>query len=207
MAKIQNNNINKDVLADYPKYKIAVVEDEDVSREKVCSYISQYGIENKIDFEIQSYSDGLEIVNDTSNKFDIIFFDIEMKHLNGMDAAKKLRALDDTVVIIFITNMAQYAIEGYEVSALAYVLKPINYSSFSFRLSQAIEHVHKRETIEILLRTPEGIRKINSKDIYYVEIVNRILHFHTTSGEYTQRGTMQSAEALLRDYHFYKCNH
>lgn len=57
------------------------------------------------------------------------------------------------------------------------------------------------------MTTAGGIKKLDSGNIYYVEIENRFLHYHTTEGEYMQRGTMQSAEEMLRDYHFVKCNH
>ena len=188
-------------------YRVAIVEDEAGYREQVRDYIEKYGEEHHLTFEIVMYEDGREIVEDGEHVFDIIFFDIEMEEMNGMEAAGAIRQRDENVVIVFITNMAQYAIEGYSVGALDFVLKPIDYYGFSFRMTRALERVKRKETLEIVLQTATGIRRVGSGDIWYVEIDNRILYFHTNSGRYSMRGTMQKAEEMLRDYHFVKCNH
>lgn len=189
-------------------YRIAVVEDEEQYREEVCQYIDKYQAEHKLEFSVTTYTDGQEIVDDGEHHYDIIFFDIEMAQLNGMDAAKLIRQRDADVVMVFITNMAQYAIEGYEVGALDFVLKPIDYYGFAFRLERAISRVHgRRDNLEFAITTQGGIKKLNSNDIYYVEIENRFLHYYTAEGDFAQRGTLQSAEEMFRDYHFVKCNH
>ena len=188
-------------------YRVAVVEDEKSYSDQVKDYISEYGKEHGLTFEVVTYSDGKEIAEDLENVFDIIFFDIEMERMNGMDAARVIRERDENVVIVFITNMAQYAIDGYSVGAFDFVLKPIDYYSFSFRLQRALERVKKKETREVVVNTPKGIRRLDSGDIWYVEINNRILYFHTSTGQYSMRGTMASAEEMLREYHFVKCNY
>ncbi len=71
--------------------------------------------------------------------------DVEMKFMDGMSAAEEIRKMDTEVVIIFITNMAQYAIRGYAVDALDYVLKPVSYFAFSQRLNRAIGRMKKRD--------------------------------------------------------------
>jgi len=189
-------------------YRIAVVEDEQQYRDEVCQYIEQYATEHQLKFDVTTYTDGQEIVDDVQKHYDIIFFDIEMTQLNGMDAAKVIRERDVNVVMVFITNMAQYAIEGYEVGALDFVLKPIDYYGFSFRLARALGRVQKKQgNLEFAINTPGGIKKLNSNDIYYIEIENRFLVYHTAEGDFSQRGTLQSAEEMFQDYHFVKCNH
>ena len=189
-------------------YRIAVVEDEQQYRDEVCQYIEQYATEHQLKFDVTTYTDGQEIVDDVQKHYDIIFFDIEMTQLNGMDAAKVIRERDVNVVMVFITNMAQYAIEGYEVGALDFVLKPIDYYGFSFRLARALGRVQKKQgNLECAINTPGGIKKLNSNDIYYIEIENRFLVYHTAEGDFSQRGTLQSAEEMFQDYHFVKCNH
>lgn len=189
-------------------YRIAVVEDEQQYRDEVCQYIEQYATEHQLKFDVTTYTDGQEIVDDAQKHYDIIFFDIEMTQLNGMDAAKVIRERDVNVVMVFITNMAQYAIEGYEVGALDFVLKPIDYYGFSFRLARALGRVQKKQgNLEFAINTPGGIKKLNSNDIYYIEIENRFLVYHTAEGDFSQRGTLQSAEEMFQNYHFVKCNH
>ena len=189
-------------------YRIAVVEDEQQYRDEVCQYIEQYATEHQLKFDVTTYTDGQEIVDDVQKHYDIIFFDIEMTLLNGMDAAKVIRERDVNVVMVFITNMAKYAIEGYEVGALDFVLKPIDYYGFSFRLARALGRVQKKQgNLEFAINTPGGIKKLNSNDIYYIEIENRFLVYHTAEGDFSQRGTLQSAEEMFQNYHFVKCNH
>ena len=189
-------------------YRIAVVEDEQQYRDEVCQYIEQYATEHQLNFDVTTYTDGQEIVDDAQKHYDIIFFDIEMTQLNGMDAAKVIRERDANVVMVFITNMAQYAIEGYEVGALDFVLKPIDYYGFSFRLARALGRVQKKQgNLDFAINTPGGIKKLNSNDIYYIEIENRFLVYHTAEGDFSQRGTLQSAEEMFQNYHFVKCNH
>ena len=98
--------------------KIAIVEDEAMYAKQLEEFLHQYEAENQEAFEITIYSDGDQIVNKYKSQFDIILMDVEMKFMDGMSAAEEIRKMDSEVVIIFITNMAQYAIRGYAVDAL-----------------------------------------------------------------------------------------
>ena len=113
--------------------RVAIVEDDaevqGVLQEYVRRYTRQYGTE----FEVTLFADGVDILDDYRAVYDIIFLDVEMKHLDGMTTAERIRQMDAEVILIFITNMAQYAIRGYSVGALDYVLKPVPY--FAFRSS------------------------------------------------------------------------
>jgi DNA-binding LytR/AlgR family response regulator len=188
-------------------YQIAIVEDEEIYRQEIHRYVEQYGREHQLSFNVAEYDNGQAIVDDKDAHYHIVFFDIEMPGISGMEAAKILRQTDKDVVIVFITNMAQFAIEGYSVGALDFVLKPLDYYSFSFRMERALERVKTKETTQVVLSTAGGIKRLDSDDIYYIEIQNRMLHYHTKEGEVVVRGTMQSAEESLKDYHFTKCNH
>ena len=115
--------------------------------------------------------------------------------------------MDSDVVLMFVTNMAQYAINGYAVGALDFVLKPVNYYTFTVRFARAIQRARQRENGQILLTLPDCVRRLDTQQIYYVEVQNRMLHYHTELGEFVLRGTMQSAEKELSRYHFVRCNH
>mgnify|MGYP000060856764 FL=1 len=111
--------------------RVAIVEDDaevqGVLQEYVRRYTRQYGTE----FEVTVFADGVDILEDYRAVYDIIFLDVEMKHLDGMTTAERIRQMDADVILIFITNMAQYAIRGYSVGALDYVLKPVPYFAFA----------------------------------------------------------------------------
>ena len=107
--------------------KIAVVEDNTAVREELCGFIAKYAQESGRKLDVTPFADGSQIVEPYRPGFDIIFLDIEMPRLGGMPTAERIRQLDPEVVLIFVTNMAQYAIRGYEVDALDFVLKPVSY--------------------------------------------------------------------------------
>ena len=107
--------------------KIAIVEDDAIYSSQFKQYLNKYELENGEDFDITFYSDGDMIVEDYHSQFDIILMDVEMRFMDGMTAAEEIRKTDKEVVIIFITNMPQYAIRGYAVEALDYILKPVSY--------------------------------------------------------------------------------
>lgn len=188
-------------------YHIAIVEDEQEYAEQLQKFLIQYEGEHNIKFKVSRFGDGAEILEGYQPVYDLILLDIEMQQVNGMDAAERIRNQDQDVVMMFITNIASYAIRGYEVGALDYVMKPITYYGFAMRLGRALKRVRQREQKEILLPLTDGVKKLQIQQIYYVEVQNRILHFHTDNGEYLIRGTMQKVEEELVGYSFAKCNH
>jgi DNA-binding LytR/AlgR family response regulator len=188
-------------------YRIAVVEDDRNFVEELKNYLEQYAKEEGQEFEVSVFYDGAEILENYAPKYDLILLDIEMPKVNGMDAAEKIREMDENVVLMFITNMAQYAIRGYSVGALDFVMKPITYYTFSMKIRRAMKRVQKRELPSLLLTLPEGVRKVEVRQIYYVEVQNHMLHYHTDEGEFILRGSLQSAENTLPAKVFAKCNH
>lgn len=155
------------------------------------------------------FHDGGDVLKNYKNEYDAIFLDIEMPKMNGMDAAEKIRDMDENVILMFITNMAQYAIQGYSVGALDFVMKPINYYTFSLKLKRVLKRVIKKdkEQESIILQLSDGMKKIDIRDIYYVEVQNRMLYYYTSKGTYSVKGTLQSVEKQLENYSFTKCNH
>ena len=168
-------------------FKIAIVEDQEETRESLNRFVRQYAQEQGLQVEISLITDGAEIAEHYTPGFDIIFMDVEMPRLDGFGAAEAIRAVDADVVLVFVTNMAQYAIRGYEVDALDYVLKPVNYYQFCTKLSRAIQ-------------------LLDTADIYYLETHSRMLYYHTSKGEFAARASLQSAEKQLAEYHFVRCN-
>lgn len=187
--------------------QIAVVEDDANAREQVNTFLAQFAKEHNTEFQVSLFSDGAELIQDYKPIYNIIFLDIEMPQMNGMEAAEKIREQDEDVVLVFITNMVQYAIRGYAVGALDYVLKPITYYTFSTKLKRAIGMVRKRSSGHIILSLPDGAVRLETRQIYYVDIQNRMLHYHTELGEFVLRGTLQSAEEELAPFNFVRCNY
>lgn len=186
--------------------KIAIVEDESMYAGQLKEYLERYEKENGEAFDITIYTDGDEIVHKYKAQFDIILMDVEMKFMDGMSAAEEIRKVDTEVVIIFITNMAQYAIRGYAVDALDYVLKPVSYFAFSQRLSRAIGRMKKREQKIISVNIKGGTIRLDVANIYYIESQGHNLIFYTASGKYESAGTMKDVEDRLAPLNFFRGN-
>ena len=186
--------------------RIAVVDDQPDIRQQLCSMIDQYSCENNCMLEVTAFSDGAQIIPNYCKGFDIIFLDIEMPELGGMDAAERIRTVDPDVVLVFVTNMAQYAIRGYEVEAFDFVLKPVEYYPFSVKLGRAVRRVQSRRGKQLALQTPDGLRMVDSEQLLYLETRDRMLHYHTADAVYSVRGSLQKAEQELAGHHFARCN-
>ena len=185
---------------------IAVVDDERENRERLCGYIDRYAQENNLPLVVTDFADGAQIAQPYQGGFDIIFLDIEMPLLGGMTAAERIRAADPDVVLVFVTNLAQYAIRGYEVEAFDFVLKPVEYYPFSVKLGRAVRRVQSRRGKQLALQTPDGLRMVDSEQLLYLETRDRMLHYHTADAVYSVRGSLQKAEQELAGYHFARCN-
>ncbi|MGM9537203.1 MAG: LytR/AlgR family response regulator transcription factor [Candidatus Onthomonas sp.] len=187
--------------------RVAVAEDNETYRDRIERYLDRYSQEHGLKLETTFFSNGLDLVQNYKPGYDIVLLDIMMPDMDGMEAAQQIRQEDERVVLIFITQMTQYAIQGYSVGALDYLLKPVYYETFDLKFTRAVERVRSRAGGQITLLLPGGMKRLKTQDIFYVEIQNHMLHYHTREGEYVLRGTMQAAEQELEPYRFAKCNH
>jgi DNA-binding LytR/AlgR family response regulator len=186
--------------------QLAIVEDEDSYAQQLAEFVERYQSESGNYFKITRFRDGDEITNGYKGQFDIILMDIEMKLMDGMTAAEEIRKLDQEVVIMFITNMTNYAIRGYQVDALDYVLKPVSYFAFSQKLGRAIGRMNKRPARIISIDLPSGVKKLDIDNIFYIESEGHNLNFYTTGGDFTIRAKIKDFDEQLSDYNFFRSN-
>ena len=186
--------------------RIALVEDDEACRRQLTEYLHQYERENHENFQVTTFADGDEIAENYSARYDIILMDIEMPVMDGMSAAERIRKLDDEVVIIFITNMPQYVMQGYKVDALDYVLKPVTYFSFSQRIARAISRMRKRQEKYRMVPVRSGMQKLRVSQIMWVEVQNHDLVYHTRSGDIQSKETLAEVEESLNDPAFFRCS-
>lgn len=188
--------------------RIAVVEDDISAAECLTDYLRRYEEEYKVLFHVERFRDGEQIMKRyrAGNGFDVIFMDIGMPHMNGMRAAERIRKMDASAVLIFITNMAQFAVKGYEVNALDFLVKPVGYPMFAAKLKKAQNKLEAAKETFLVGKSRDGIFKIYTKDLIYIEVKNHALVYHTTTGEYTCTGSLKDAEEQLERIAFSKCN-
>ena len=187
--------------------RIAIVEDDRNDMQILRGYLSRYEQENSAHFQVSTFSDGLDIVSDYKAEYDVILLDIQMKHLDGMSTAEKIRALDEDVIFIFITSTVQFAVQGYTVDALGYVLKPVPYLAFSQILGKAVRQVQKKQSKCFLTLDVDGCQmKLDMAQIFYVESQKHNILVHTEKGSYRTAGPLKRMEELLLPQGFAKCH-
>lgn len=186
--------------------KICIVEDEKDQADLLTNYINKYD-GGKNDFSIEWLPDGMDLVDDYKGQYDIIFLDIQMKHLDGMAAAEKIRKVDSDVILIFITSTVQYAVQGYAVDALGYVLKPVPYTAFAQLLEKATDRVKaKQKKIHIRVQVEDKQMKIDCDTISFIESQRNNVIIHTTNGDYVTAGPLKKFEEMLGIHGFSKCH-
>ncbi len=186
--------------------RLAIVEDEDIYALQLMDFIDRLSKEKSLQIRCKRYRDGDEITEHYKAEFDIILMDIQMRFMDGMSAALQIRRQDAEVIIMFITNRADYAIRGYEVGALDYILKPVEYFSFASKLERAISKLQALKKHSLYINSSTGGQRLYTEDIRYIESIGHQLHFHTKTGLYTARLKISDMEKELEPYHFYRIN-
>ncbi len=186
--------------------RIAIVDDEPAMREQLADYMEQYAVEKQLTLDTVLLPSGDALLKSPDRDFDIIVFDIDMPGTNGLDTARKIRGMDENVVILFITNIAQYAINGYEVDAVDYIIKPIGYYDFAMKFQKAVRRAERNRSNQLVIDTVNGPAALCTDDILYVEVMAHYLIYHAAKEEYRVRASMKEHEDVLRSYHFARCH-
>lgn len=180
---------------------IAVVDDERMIREQICGLI-----ENQVpNCRIKSYSSGEEIVV-SEKRFDIIFLDIKMGGMGGIETARRLREKNSEAVLIFVTGIKEYVFEALDLYAFQYLLKPINEKKFAEVIERAVKEVEKHSyRRELFIRSKK--LTIAQADILYIESNGKKVEIHTVNSRESIDiyGTMDELEKEL-DENFYRCH-
>lgn len=185
--------------------QIVIVDDNPKDAEILQMHLKKYKEEYHQELQVTVFHSGIEMLEEYEPGTDVVFFDIEMPGMDGMETAHELRKKDGAVGIIFITNMAQYAIRGYEVNAIDFMVKPVSYYNFVDKLQKALAFNKKREEKSILLTDEDGVLKIPVSDIWYLEKDKNYLIFHTQKGIFKKRGTLVEVKDVLLRESFSEC--
>ena len=186
---------------------IALVEDDSQEAEVLLKYLRRYGEDKGIKLDTTRYRSAEEFLKAYKHSyFSIVFMDIDLPGIGGLDCARSLRAQDDCVTLIFVTKMAQYAQKGYEVAALDFILKPVSYADFSLKLKKAVNVARAKETRSVLVPVNSGFCRISTDKLVYVEVMGHKVKYQLVDEEIEARGTLSEAEKRLAGCGFLRCN-
>lgn len=186
--------------------QFAIVDDDIKSIETIHRYIDHFYSSSNEEYHVTEFQDGDTLLANYQSLFDIIFLDVEMKRSNGINVAKSIRETDSSTVIIFISRMAKYAVAGYSVDALDYVVKPVDYASFELKLRKALNYLEQHQANKIQLNIDGKYLWLSTDDILYIEVFDHRLLYHTTKGDYSVGGALSTVLAGLEKYNFRQCN-
>lgn len=185
---------------------IAIVEDNPKELEIIKSYIQKFSKEEHVEIKISEFCDGIGIISPYQGGYEIIFLDIQMQFVDGLTTAKKIREKDEKVIIVFITHLEQYAIRGYSVGAMNFLIKPVSYFAFSEELKNCLKKINFSQVRNIMLQDKEGVMMVNINEIIYVESTGRILKMVTKLGNFELHYSLQFLEKQFNDSRFFRCH-
>lgn len=176
---------------------IAVVEDNTEDAKNLISCLTQYASQNLLQFQATHFTDAAPLLDSYKANYDLIFMDIKLPLMSGMEAAERLRKIDRSVTLVFVTNMVQYAIEGYAVQAFDYILKPISYHAFNLKLKRILAHVGSVGRERVVIRTEGETLGLDVRQIRYLEADGHYINWHTQDKVYRALGVLKTTAADL----------
>ena len=185
---------------------IAIVENEKNVAENDALLLNRYAKENELNIETKVFYNASDFLEDQT-PFDAVLMDIDMPGINGMEAAEKLRQQNKSIDIVFTTNLPQYAIDGYKVEAIDFVIKPITFPNLSFAMDKIVEKKQNSLNDSFFLKAGGVSRKFQNDEIVYFETIGHNVVLHEEGLEpFRMRGSLKMVEPLLNPDVFVKIN-
>ena len=186
--------------------RIAIVEDDSSDVNTLLEYISKYSSENNVEIATSHFGNALEFLDNYRPDFDLVLLDIEMPMMNGLEGAEKLREKDKDVPLVFVTNMRQFAVKGYAVNALDFIIKPVSYFEFSTMMNKIRNVLLLREDKDVLFISGRVTRHLSSDKIRYVEVFRHKSIIHAVDGDYEAWCSLSEIQKQLPENAFAKCS-
>ena len=185
---------------------IAICDDEKEFVTHLTRLLEQYSAESGEEIKVTAYYDGLDLIEKYDATIDLIFLDIQMRLVNGLEAAKRIRQMDENVGLIFLTTLTQYGLEGYKYQATNYIIKPIKYIRLKAEMNQWLKRYKKNDSPSLVISNSSGKYKVFLKSLRYVETFDRNLLLHTEQENIVCYKNMKEMERELNDQGFARCH-
>lgn len=186
--------------------RVVIVEDNNEDAKHLTDCLNKFSKSHGVEFQIVRFDNANDFMAERKLMADLVFMDILMPGTDGMAAAEYFRKFDRHTRLIFVTNMAKYAIKGYSVDAIDFILKPVKYSDFEVKMRKVVELIRTDPDDHIVVTNIDGLNRISVRTLYYVEIIGHKLVYHTPGADVVSHGTLSKVEEQLRAYSFLRCN-
>ena len=186
---------------------IAILEDQQEQSDLLKSYLMALADAN-YSFSISQFPSAEDFLADFSaGKFHLIFADIQLKLMDGLSCMERVRSMDREVIIVFLTSMAQFAINGYSVDAKDFIVKPLIYDVFAKKMARLLPMIKDR-TPQLVNIAPSGNvpEIVSAGDIVFVEVFTHSVIYHLRDKDYEVYGSLKDAEQKLLPYDFIRCS-
>lgn len=185
---------------------VALVEDMAFDRKVLRDCLDQYSRETGTLFSVTEYGDGESFLRDGAEAPDLIFMDIVMDKLDGLTTARRLRQTNDKSMLIFVTSMLQYAVQGYSVDAADFLVKPVSYPVFKLCMDRVLRKRKRDAPVRLSFSNREGDWSVPASELCYIESLDHRIYVHTLERTIPVDGTLAAAEKQLAALSFFRCH-
>lgn len=184
---------------------IAICDDSIAILESMKKMLKRYSVESE-EIRISTFHSGNSLIENYCDNFDIIFLDIKMPGVSGIETAEKIRERDDKVTLIFLTSLLGHALDGYAVRAMNYLIKPLSYNRLKIEIDKWCSNIRDKEEPYITISNDDGNYKVLLKSISYIETYNRNLLVHTEKENIVCYKKLKVLENELKMLGFARCH-
>lgn len=186
---------------------LAICDDEFIERKLNKKKIVQILENLNTDYNIDEYSDGQELVQ-SEMFYDIVFLDIKMKKLDGIETAKEIKKVNQNVIIVFLTSFDNYVYEAFDVEAFNYIVKPIEDKRLNDVLTLALNKINicNENKGYLIIHRDKSIVKIKINNIIYADVYDRIVTLHLKNAKIEYYSRLKNLEKELKEKDFFRCH-
>ena len=186
--------------------RTAIVEDAAFDRQVLQDCLREYGQETGTEIQIMEFTGGSDFLEQYPEDLDLIFMDIMMAGMDGLTTARMLRRKDDKVLLVFVTSMVQYAVQGYSVDAMDFIVKPVTYTGLKLCMDRVVRRLNETASVRLRFSNREGTYSVDAAEICYIESLEHKIVVHTVQEKISSDMSLAAAEKMVKALPFFRCH-